>query len=307
MLYTVNLGADPKADVPLDGRLVGDILETLDAGTRKVLRLSAEGRSDISGVYPRTLAAGAGFTVDSVARHPSRIVLNAPSLGDVLVDKNVRREVRLDTSAIGLFAEGMRDAIEGREASELVDESLISTYLELGRVLERKHVGSLSLTNGKLNAVPVSLRPEYLKAISEYQVEKPVARTVRVAGRINTIRHSDKGFTLMLESGHALRGVFPSDTGTELRKFYGKTVIASGLVEFRSSGRPFMLHAKDIVAATAAEAALWASEPAPLEGTGSNAIRTKKQGPRTGLNAVFGKWPIDVSDEDFLRLSEGDL
>jgi len=283
----------------MHGRLVGDVLEALDSGLKRALRLTVQGISDIGGPYPRSLLPGVEYILDSVDHHPSALQLQVPQLTDVLVEDGFSGDVPPNTSALGLFAQGMRDAIDGNEASELVDGNMIKSFLELGQVVDR--VGAISLKNGKPGAVPVVLQETTLQQILEYKIEAPVSRIVRVSGRVNAIRHNDQSFSLNLESGHALRGTYLGGEADSLGQFYGQTVIATGVVHFRNSGRPSHLEARAIALATADEAALWAADPAPLQGTGSARTRTETQGPRSGLNAVYGKWPIEMSDADFLK------
>lgn len=303
MRYTVQLGTDNDHDVPLGGALVGHILESLNTGAKKALRLALEGSSDIAGAYPRSLSRGAIYTVDGVEHFPSRIILNAPRIQDVITDAVFQDEIPLDMSAVGLFAEGMRDAIDGSTHSERVDDNLITTYLQLGREVERG-VGAIAITNGQAAAAPVVLRPSSIERIREFKVQIPEPRFVRIAGTLNTIRHSDNAFSLIMPSGRTLKGVLVEKGSVSLKKFYGRQVIVSGQVTFRSSGRQLAIDATDIEAATAETAAEWSEEPRPLDGPGSNFIRLREQGPRSGLNAVFGQWPIETSDADFLRLTD---
>lgn len=302
MQYTIGLRNDKEQDVPLIGRVVGDILETLDAGAKRALRLRVEGSSDITGHYPKSLIGAATFILSRVSQHPSDIILEAPALGDALQQEDLLEELPLDNSAIGLFNEGLGDALAGT-VTDNVDENLLSTYADLGRVLDRG-IGELVLTNGKPTSPKIVLRPIAIEKLKSIRVPKPRARTMRIAGTLNTIRHSDKAFSLVMPSGRALRGFLVEDAEGDLKKFYGRTVIVSGKVLFRSSGKVLHMQATDITGATATEAAMWAVDPMPLFGASSRLWGNKPQGPRSGINAIIGKWPIPFSDEELLKATE---
>ena len=73
----------------------------------------------------------------------------------------------------------------------------------------------------------------------------------------------------------------------------------SGVAKFRPSGTLLRVDADRIEAASGA-ASLWSRLPTPLLRDLDTRKLTVPQGPRSGVAAVWGQWPGDESDEEFL-------
>ncbi len=299
MRYTIALQGESRTDVPLNGRLVGELLETLDQGAKRALRLHVEGRSDLMGTYPKALSRAASFVVSGVSESPSALILRAPRLTGALAGDDLLDSVPPNTSAVGLFSDALRDALAGRKDSDNVDQGLVSTFGELAKTFT-KGVETLQIRNGRPDAVPVEVRAEQVENLRHFQFDRPMPRSVRIAGKLNIIRHSDKAFSLLLANGTAVRGTLAPEASGDLRPLFGEMAVVSGTLHFRSSGRVLRLDATDVAPASPADVALWSDEPRPLFGAGAGHDPRKSQGPRSGLNAIYGKWPIAVTDKEFL-------
>jgi hypothetical protein len=124
--------------------------------------------------------------------------------------------------------------------------------------------------------------------------ETPPEQRVRLAGQLDTIRHSDRTFTLKLESGVTLRGVAKGVPAETLAGLFGKKATVSGTAVFRPSGKVLRLEA-DHMEPAGNEFLLWSVEPRPLWDAAESSLR-QSQGPRSGINAIIGRWPGDESD-----------
>ncbi|MCI0484249.1 MAG: hypothetical protein L0Y78_06675, partial [candidate division NC10 bacterium] len=131
------------------------------------------------------------------------------------------------------------------------------------------------------------------------------SRRVRVAGKVDAIRHSDHMFTLILDEGPTLRGIAEGLPTNELAGLFGKVAVVSGIGVFRPSGSMLRIEA-DHMELAQGDVSVWSQPPKPLMevGAGSRKFR-RPQGSRSGLNAVFGAWPGDETDEEVKkRLAE---
>jgi hypothetical protein len=126
---------------------------------------------------------------------------------------------------------------------------------------------------------------------------------VIVAGTLDAIRHSDRLFTLVMPAGEKIRGVLVGDEADveTLRRLFGRKVLVHGLACFRASSRVLRLEAERLEPATG-DVSLWETMPLPTSARLDARNLHKPQGPRTGVNAVFGKWPGDETDEEIERL-----
>ena len=128
----------------------------------------------------------------------------------------------------------------------------------------------------------------------------PPSQRVQIAGHLDTIRHSDRMFVLLLEDGSAVKGVAEGLTPQQLAECFGKVTVIDGLAVFRPSGRLLRVEAERIEAATDAELELWSRAPRPTFGPLDDSALTQPQGTRSGINAIIGQWPGDESEEEFL-------
>ncbi|MFH1436464.1 MAG: hypothetical protein ABIJ56_12160, partial [Pseudomonadota bacterium] len=83
----------------------------------------------------------------------------------------------------------------------------------------------------------------------------------------------------------------------KLKELWGEQVIVSGKVVFRPSGSIHRVEAESIDR-TSGNISLWSKLPKPLMKSLNKKSFRAEQGPRSGINAIFGKWPGDESEED---------
>lgn len=125
----------------------------------------------------------------------------------------------------------------------------------------------------------------------------PADQRVRIAGKLDLLKHSSKIFSIELPSG-AVRGVVVGDIDfSQLGPLLGTQVVVTGLAKFRPSGRVLRVEADQIVPA-AGDITLWETVPRPLFADLDVRALRVPQGPRSGIAAIFGRLPADERDED---------
>ena len=124
-------------------------------------------------------------------------------------------------------------------------------------------------------------------------------QSVRIAGKLDVLRHSDRMFTLVLESDVEVRGVVASDAIdlNTLGTLWGQPAQVSGLAKFRPSGSILRIEAERIEPASEHDLALWGTVPVPIFGPLNGRSLHRPQGPRSGVSAILGQLPGDESDE----------
>lgn len=304
--YTIYLRGLTARDHGLPGRVLRHLLDALDEGARGAVRLRLEGRSTAPGSPPGWLEEASAFDLIGFAPEAPGVRLRAPTLREALPDRFDQGDlfplVDPDSSAIGLLSESLSDALRGREDSEAYDRALLKTLTTLDTLFKRG-VESIEIRNQKRQSA-VDVAPPALERVRRLYRSTPSPRRVRLAGWIDAIRYSDRAFTILLETGRMLRGVLTEGPPETLATFFGRPAIVSGLAHFRPSGAVQRVEAERLHPTTPHEMTAWSVEPRPLDTGPDHRNLRRPQTRRTGIGAVFGRWPGDESDEEIFRILE---
>jgi hypothetical protein len=169
----------------------------------------------------------------------------------------------------------------------------------------RHGVERVEIRNGRPEAPALTVTVEGMEVVRRLQRETPRPQRIRVAGVVDAIRHSDQAFTLVLESGAAIRGVLADGGADALVPHFGRIAVVSGWAQFRPSGSLLRVDAEDLHPGTEDDLSLWSALPRPLRPGFAPQELHRAQGPRSGVNAIIGQWPGDESEEELLAaLSE---
>lgn len=103
-------------------------------------------------------------------------------------------------------------------------------------------------------------------------------------------------FTLLFDGGKAIEGISEGIAAEQLAVLFGHNVVVSGTAVFHASGTLQRIEAETIEPA-GSDTEIWARVPTPLFRVMDAPSLRQPQGPRSGVNAVFGRWPGGESDE----------
>lgn len=300
--YEIRLRSPDQRGVRISASALLNLLRVLADGSMKAVRLAVEGTSGSKGPIPAWLKDAAHLDVVGLKTGSTILELEAPALKDAsparLGQGDLFRVIDVDQSCVGLFVEGLSDALRGDAESDRYDDGLIGVYEDLAS-LGAEGVEEIDVAG----AQRVHVAPDGLARISDLRRKMPGARRVRVSGKVDQIRHSDRMFSLLLSDRQTLRGIAGEVEPETLRKFWGKEAIVGGRAIFRVSGRVLRIEADSIEPADATST-IWSAVPAPLEAEIDRRVLEQPQGPRSGINAVFGQWPGDESEETISRAME---
>lgn len=286
----------------VSGTLLRDLLDALVDGVQQAVRLRVEGRSTAQGRLPAWLEQAATFDVVDVREGSTELVIEAAPLIEAAPDRFRQTElftqIRVEDSCVDVFIESLNDAVTEQVDSDRFDDGLIGTFEQLGRVL-RHEVESIEI----LNERPLRIEKESIEKFRRLRRAFPPDQRVVVAGKIDLLRHSDRVFTVVLEAGGVLRGVVTGDEVDldELGRLWGQNAVVSGVAKFRPSGTVLRIEAEHVRPAGPADTAVWSQVPRPLLTDLDLRALHRPQGPRSGISAIFGQWPGDESEEEFLR------
>lgn len=302
--YEIRLVGEGTRGAEVDGALLRDLLDAMVEGVRRAVRLRVEGRSSAPGAAPGWLDEAARFTVTAIREGSTILELEAPLLDGAVMARSglgpLFEGPEQPETGIGWFRESLESALDGQAESDTFDAGLLSSIGEWKGVLAHG-VAAVELSNeaGGMTRIDAA----GLANASKLQRAVAPARRVRVSGWLEAIQHSNRAFTLKLEDGSELRGIAPEVPVDQLRRLFGHKATVPALAHFRPSGRVLRLEAERIEPA-GDDFSAWSREPVALFGKSDQASLRVPQGPRSGVNAIFGQWPGEETDEEILRALE---
>jgi hypothetical protein len=195
--------------------------------------------------------------------------------------------------------ESLDDVLNGRLESDRYDRQLIGTLEAFGR-LSRHGVGCIDVVNGRTLRVD----KRAIDAARQLRARIPEDRRIIVAGKLDTIRHSDRAFSLLLDSGEALHGIAAEtvDAAT-LGSLFGRTAMVSGIAKFRPSGKVLHVEAERIDLAVG-DVSVWSNMPKPFELPKDSHWGRAPSAASWSLESVFGAIQTDDTEEEFARAVE---
>ena len=304
--YTICLAGPAVDDSRVPGTVARHVLDAVEHGARGAVRLRLEGQSVVKGPSPPWLKQASDFDLVSVIEGEAGLRLQAPSLSDALPDRFSQTEIfaPLDPAKTGLafLSESLHEAVTGEADSNAYDDALLKIFYKgFGEVL-RSGVERIELRNGHADSPVVVVTDQGLRRVEELHNSTPAPRRVRLAGWLDTIRYSDRAFTLKLDSGKTVRGLLADGAPELLTPHFGKLAVVSGVAHYRPSGSLLRIAAEKIAVGTEKDATSWGAVPeAPDEPLHSRQLR-QHQTRRKGLAALVGLLEEELQDEDIAEL-----
>ncbi|HEU0300522.1 MAG TPA: hypothetical protein VFR37_13725, partial [Longimicrobium sp.] len=235
------------------------------------------------------------------------IELRIPSLAEALPQRFAQADlfppVDPADSALTLMGRSLGEALAGNADSDAYDPPLLRTFEEFREVF-RHGVDAVEIRNSRPDRKPLTVTPEGIRLVHRLHRQTPQSRRVRIAGKVDAIRHSDRAFTLLLWSGEQIRGVLADGEPEVLAPFFGKVAVVSGMAQFRPSGSLLRVDAERLEPGGEQDLALWSETPRPLFAAMDARELRRPQGPRSGVKAILGAWPGDETEEEIFALLE---
>jgi hypothetical protein len=282
----------------VSGGLVRDTFSALVDAVQRAVRLRVEGRSSAQGPIPGWIERASSFDLVAVEGGSTSLVLEAGPVLDALPDRQVEMFASFDASrsCLDLFVESVSDAAAGRADSALYDDGLLSAFSHFDRVF-RHGVEAIELGAEQ----PVRIDRTGIETFARLKRETPADQRTVVEGKLDALHHSDRVFRLVLESGQPVHGVIGDGIDlAALAQLWGKSARVSGLAKFRPSGTLLRLDADRMEPATG-DALLWSRMPTPIFRELDERKLSVTQGARSGVAAIWGQWPGDETDEEFVE------
>ena len=290
-----------------DAATLRDLLGVLIEGAQGALRLRLEGRSRTPGPAPKWLRQAARFEVLGFEEGSTVVALAAPSVREAnprgFAQGHLFQDFDPDLSSLQLFEESLGEALRGRDESDLFDQALLGVMFQFKKVLGTG-VERIEMHDRANGGSRICLDRNRLGQVEHLIRQTPPDQRVRLAGQLDTIRHSDRMFVLVLEDGQSIRGLAETVDPRQLAALFGHQAVVSGKAVFRPSGSVLRIEIDQLEPA-GADASVWSHMPRPALGGAESKPLTRSQGPRSGVNRIFGQWPGEESEEEILQALEG--
>lgn len=289
---------------------VGSVMAAIGTAAREATCMRFRHASRIKGRRPEWLRDAADLNpieIQDGGDHSKIIVVKAPRLGDAA--KEVYRVRGLfDTfpqeneTAIDVLGETVADIAKRNAASEWYDTDLLKRVEKFDTVFRRQGVASVGL--GMMNGAGLATLPTItidsttVDAAQSLHLQSPKVRRVRVSGKLDMLRHSDRAFDLLLADSTRVRGIWEDELGS-IVSLLGEQVVVDALAVFRPSGTLLRIEAGGMELAST-EDAFFSKLPKPAPPRIDLRAAHQVQAANTGLSAVYGRWPGDETEEELL-------
>jgi hypothetical protein len=279
--------------------LCGLILTSLEDDLKRSISMAFRGASRVAGRTPRWLTAMSDVRFVGIeGREETTLHFDAPAFGSAAPELYAQSEFwpsrpSPDLTAFEALGSVLVDVNRENAESDRFDRPFLRRIAGFRKIAS---AGVRSVRVGAGSGAP--LLDARSAAIAQRLAEMaPGAQRVKVVGRLDMLRASTETFALQLDSGEEVRGVCSGAEFTQLPALFGQRVAVDGLAIFRPSGHLLRIDA-DFVAVGEGVSSLFSRVPEPREIDVSVRALRKPQGPTTGVNAIFGRWPGEETDEE---------
>lgn len=271
--------------------------------------------SRIAGRRPDWLRDAADLNpvdIQEAGDHAKVVIVEAPALGEAAAEVYEKRGL-FDTfpaerdTALDVLGETVGVIAARNAASEWYDTDLLKRMTKFRAFFKQQgitRVGLASLNGAGIETPPTAtIDQATVDAATSLHRQSPKARRVRISGKLDMLRDSDRAFDLLLADGARIRGVWEDDLGAII-SLLRKQVVVDALAVFRPSGTLLRIEAGGMEEA-ATEDAYFSKMPSPAPGKIDIRAIHQTQAANTGLSAIYGRWPGDESEAELLAALKG--
>ena len=204
-----------------------------------------------------------------------------------------------DDTGFDLLGDVLAD-VQRRDAdSGNYDDALLNRITRFQRVFDKgSPFCEIDFTSRRYGArQPAKFTPDTIASAKSLLRRTPHPQRVRILGQLDGLEASTQRFSVLLDTGEKVVGVFADDQMDAMQELWRKQVLVLGTAIYRASGRLLRIDA-EIVRPGETEARIFSRMPTPSRGKLDVSKLRKPQGPRSGMAAIMGRWPGDESDEE---------
>ena len=298
-----------ESDQHFDGRLpphhLGFLFSDLPLVIRGAVAMALRNRSHTPGKLPNWVKRASDIRfLGHRGNGETHLRFELPSLGDAASAIYEQREFfdsgRPDGNLTGLdlFMKVVADIDENRADSNAFDPQLLRQFAKLHRFFKQGPFTGVRISGSETNRdQKVTMTRSTVQNSRQLYGRTPTPQRTRIVGQLDGIEASTQRFSLLLDSGERVAGVYPEEISDKLQVLWRQRVLVLGTSVFRTSGNLLRVEAESIEEGKGV-ASLFSS--APIAGNGRldlNRLR-RSQGSRSGMVAIMNRWPGDETEEE---------
>jgi hypothetical protein len=295
---------------PLGGRLppvpFGKVLAQTGDLVALAVRMRLEGISRSKGRRPDWLNAASDIRYighSSNGNGATILAFDAPRIGEVVPDKLLQQDLFSNTPSakdtpFDLIADAVSAVNAAQRDSNLFDNHLLKSLSRVGSSLSPAF-DSAAIAGDRIPADgPIVANSRTFERAEELRTTTPRPHVVKVLGELDMIRYSTSAFGLRVKDAEA-PCVLVSGNIDDLARLGRREVLVQGRAVFRPSGGLLRIEVDHFEEGNG-QPELWRQLPMARSGKLDSAKYRVPQGPRSGINAIFGTWPGDETEEEFI-------
>jgi hypothetical protein len=249
--------------------LLQALLSVLIEGSKGALRLRTEGRSMMRGAPPQWIKAATHF---SIAFQENKLDVESLPLIEVapeLFEKSgLFPELNPNWTSLDYFQESLTSAIlslnffhphtmgNSHIVESIYDSPLLYAFQRF-RYVFSQGAALVHFMNGK----GLQISPESVTAFKELEANLPPPTKIKVAGKLQAIRMSDRTFRLVTKNQDVIKGIVKPLIQKAAQSLLNQNVLVSGLAYFTSTGKILRIEADHVLMAGEAELASYGQLP----------------------------------------------
>jgi hypothetical protein len=289
---------------------LGFLLADLPVAVRCAVSMALRNRSKAPGKQPDWLkrASDLRFTGHD-GNGTAHLHFELPSLNEA-VSELYQQPLLIDSdrpegnlSGLDLLMAVLRDIDAGRVDSNAFDPQLLHQIARFKRFFRSSPFSGFRISGSEPEAGEIRVTAATMKNSLRLYGRTPMPQRSRIVGQLDGLEASTQRFSLVLDSGERVPGVFPEEMSDRLQQLWRTRVLVVGTSVFRASGNLLRIEAESIEDGVTA-ASLFSKAPTASNAKLDVSRLRKPQGARSGMAAIMGRWPGDETEEEIERALE---
>lgn len=308
------LSSDERFGKRLPPRHVGYLMVELPVMVQQCISMSLRNRSTARGRAPEWLNRAADIRyVGHQGDGQTELLFEAPTLGDSAGEIYEQKELFEEFSTrpsendtgFDLLGDVLCDVKSRNSDSAHFDSPLLARLMRFEKVFKKSPFHDVTFISRRhTKRKPASMSPSIIDSAKSLLGKTPASQRVRLVGQLDGMEASTQRFSVLLDSGEKVFGVFSDEQLDSINELWRQRVLVLGTAVYRPSGKLLRVDA-DEVTLTEETGKFFSTIPQPRREHFDLRETIRSQQQKKGLAAIMGKWPGDESDDEIaLALKE---